>query len=527
MKKFELFESGGRPAPRIGGRELVILGGAVLLFALFLHFFAFSAYPSEWDLYLSAVGLWDGFHQGSFFDSTFHYGKWHSYGYIQLVYALASPTSFASLDNLYQLMNRIGFWASLACLPATWWMVRAGYGPRLAWPATILFILSPGFLEIAGGTHPVLLAMALLFAGTASIWSARNGWVRVAAYGAASVLFLAALMVRLEVVLGLPLAVLGPSLARDWRGYVRSAATRAIPGVFACVGFFLIRAMLVPHDEVQTAEFVQTWFTLDKLPKGIAAVPLAAGIITTLLGGVLVIRALTALFRRWRAGTLTPTALAPFLAPFAVAVIVFLFWSLNPLPARHFILCVLAIALLTALGLSGLIQSTKLLVAASLGLVALNQLTSVALGPVILKTTGYGNHRGWPYLLTAPSGGTWERRAFLKERWGAQVVQGKRIARGACGTHVIVSSPLSPPIGAALLEGVPYQRSVGRFRYESGELMPYERVIRPGQDFIVLERKSILHPPFPPEVLRNPAYRSYNFVIVGDDDKAPSNCRDR
>jgi hypothetical protein len=114
---------------------------------------------------------------------------------------------------------------------------------------------------------------------------------------------------------------------------------------------------------------------------------------------------------------------------------------------------------------------------------------------------------------------------MLKEKWGEAARKSARIADGACGRHLVISAMLSPPFGAALIEKGPYRRSVGFFHYPDGKAMFYDRVIKPGQDYVVLERQSVLDPPFPAEVTGNPAFRGYNFVEIQDGEALPPNCR--
>lgn len=495
-----------------GRWDVLLLLVATTIYWIFLQQYRFFDQLSEWDLYLAAIGLWDGYRSGNGLASTIHYGKSHSFGYIQVVYLLASSETFEAGYGLFRLMNAVGFWSSLACLPLMWIAIAIGYGRRVAWPATIIFIGSPIFLEIAGGAHPMLLALATVLVGAILLWIPARGPLEIGLRLLAAIILVAALTIRFEVVLAFPFLVLIP-LPREkpLPSYARGLLARLIVTTASTTTFFIVRAQVVPGKQTKTEEFFTNWYSLDNIPIGLVALTFAVG-----LGSLIALMwAMARAFRNTDSGNLLSAfhqlRFRQIAAPLAMVAVVFCFWIANPLPARHFLLISLGAAIIIAVAATQAL-SAKSAVLMSLLLVGSNQLFSASLNSLALKASGYSAHRDWPYLLTSPSGFAWERRTMLKDIWGQSIAAGENIAAGRCGKRLIVSAQLAPALIAAFYaQGKPVQTSTLRLQHDGDVGMQVENN---SAHVIIHTRNSLRQPSIPTAVIHEPKFAKWNLMVV-------------
>ncbi len=495
--------------------DLVLLALVSASFYLFLRVYAFDTQLSEWDLYLAAIGLWDGHQTGEGIAGTLHYGKWHSFGYIQLIYALSSAATFDTDGSLFRLMNATGFWATIACLPLLWAALATRYSRKTAALATAIFIGSPVFLELAGGAHPILPALAGLLMGTAFLWYPARGSAAIVLRLAAAVILCAALTLRFEVVLAFPLLVLAPPQEPGWKNYLGECLVRLGATLAACVGFVIVRSLMVAQGEDQTRRFVENWYSLDNIPTGVGALILAIGLVSTiaLVWAVSSFRKDLSLQKLFATGSLG--RVFALLGPFAVMAVTLLFWIANPLPARHFLLFALGAAIVIAVAIASRLRRRWHLALAAVLLVGGNQVIAGIINPYVVETSGFAAKRAWPYLLTAPSGTAWDRRAMLKEKWSSAMHAGRIIASGECGRRLVVSAPLSSAVVAQMVSADPAQSVSLRKLTINDHVITTTAVQRPVHA-LVYTRESLQEPAFPKGMVEDARLRSYQFAVISD-----------
>jgi len=489
------------------------------LFYSFLRYHAFGSQLSEWDLYLAAIGLWDGYYSGQGVLGLVHYGKWHSFGYILLVYALGSQETFSPGGHLLLLMNALGFWATILCLPLLWFALATKYGREVAWPATALFIGSPVFLELAGGAHPVLLALSALLLGAALLWYPTQGLTQVALRLCAVIVLGAALSFRLEVVLAFPFLAMAGSAEQRWQPLVKDAFVRLCVLFAACAAFLIARSYFLTNDNDQSAQFIETWYRLSNVPIGFAALSLAVGIasmIALLWLGLQLAREIA------RDPTWSGRAAqaAPFLAPLSLAVVTLVFWIANPLPARHFLLFVLAAAVL--IGICMAVQGWPLRRAMALSavLIAGNQVLSAVVNPYVVQASGFAVHRDWPYLLTAPTGFAWDRREMLKQKWSQAMHAGQVLASGKCGRSVLVSAPLSSAVAAQIASNRP-DAPISYRKLNYGGRTHVLTEMRVPVHALIYTRRSLQDPAIPRELLEDASLSEFQVAVISDRESPP------
>ena len=495
--------------------DLAFLALLSALFCLFLNYHAFDGQLSEWDLYLTAMGLWDGYHSGAGVASTIHYGKWHSFGYILLVYALGSPETFAPGDHLFRLMNLLGFWATVLCLPLLWMALALKYGRKVAWPAMAIFIGSPVFLELAGGAHPLLLAMAVLLLGAILLWYPTRGGRGLVLSGLAAIVLCFALMLRLEVALAFPLLVLAPPAGQARKQYVQGCLIRLGATLAACAGFFLARGLILTSDEEKSAEFVKAWYSLENIPIGIVALVLATGIASMI---ALAWAGLGSIRKSIRSDASFADRLysaLPMAGPLAVTGVTFVFWIANPLPARHFLLFTLAAAIIIALAVAANTRTLTYAMGIAALLIAGNQILSAAVNPYLVHASGFAAHRGWPYLLTAPSGFAWDRREMLKKKWAGSMRAGEVLASGRCGERLIVSAQLSPAVITQIISHIPNVPLRTRTMRYGDHVITMTEVTQPVHA-LIHTRKSLQDPVLPADVMDDPSLSEFRVAIVSE-----------
>lgn len=426
--------------------EAAAAAAAVLLLALPLRAYAYSDTLHEYDLYATAIGLWDGHVSGAGLSGTLHYYLWICFGYIQFLYAIGADATFADRESIVRLINEVGYWATLAIPFFAWLCLRLAYGAAVAASATVLFVLSPIFLEVAGAGHPLLPAVALFFLGGAVMFAAPAGRWRWPIWSVAALILTASLLLRFELAFAFPLLVLAQPRTDSLRAFLVEAARRCAPGVAAIVAYFLIqRALLGTNQLGETRAFLDQWYSLANLGRGAIAAALAAGggLIAAALGAgwaaFAPVRAKREALARWAA------ARADWAAPLAVVGAAILFWLPNPLPARHFLMFTFGLSLLVALMLRTRFGAGRL-IAASIAIALVSQAAALVSSPLapLLSPSDLREPAG--VLLPAPAEAALPRRAILKARSEAAQDLSRRIVERACGRRLVVITSQAPAL---------------------------------------------------------------------------------
>lgn len=423
------------------------------LLTLALSHYAYRDTLSEFDLYAATLGLWDGEVSGRGLHSPLHYYVWLSFGWIEFVDLLAPQSVLDDASTIIPFINAIGFYATLAIPALTWLALRLLYGATCAIAATLLFVLSPIFLDIAGAAHPLLPSLALFLAGAIAMFAPFEGWRRLLAWSSATILLTLSLLLRFELAFAFPFLVLARVQTSSLRGFVVSALRRSIPGIVAIIAYFGAQMALVgPHAAGSTGSFLGDWYSLANVGKGIAAAALALGLVLSTLAAILALRELFAARAIARGFAAWLSSRAHFMAPLGVIAAAALFWLPNPLPARHFLLFAFGVSVFVALALhhTGRLQGARL-VTAALGVVLLNQVAAFATASIVARFSPSDLQSPIGVLVPAPAEPAWIRRSILKERGEATRMLGRRIANDACAERLVVLSDQSPALLTAFL----------------------------------------------------------------------------
>jgi hypothetical protein len=371
--------------------ERTLLAAPCLLLAALTLPFAYHFTLSEPDLARMMAALVYGHATGLQDAAGMHYGARFSFGYYQLLYAVAPSDWLQSPDLAGRLINAMGIVAGLACAAACTLYLRSLFELRAAAAASMIFLLSPMMLPLALSGHPLVGAAAsLFFAGWLLVQAQpHQGTPYVWRVVAAALLLLGALTLRAEVILAFPFLLFAarapaPDAHAPWFLY----ATRAIALIGAFAAFLFLQRGYVAESGGAAASllgFMQAFMSSGRTVHGLAVLGLGAGLMT--LAAVL--------WTVWRNGA----SARELWLPLALGLPALVFWLPNPQPARHFFFPVLALALIVGLCLarSPLGRSRHWLLAVLL-IVLGNQVAGELVRPLVVA--GYG----WSY---APVG---ERR---------------------------------------------------------------------------------------------------------------------
>lgn len=381
--------------------NIALLTAFTAFSAIGLLYYRFDTTLSEYDSYLTAIGLWDG-HRGAGLASPLHYGVWFSYGYVLLLYLWAGASWFDNFTGIAQLMNWVGYWSTLGCVPLTWIAVSTVYGSAVAWVATLLFLFSPVFLDIAGGSHQLVPATALFLLGAAVLWF-QTDKLRLASWTLAGLLLGISLSIRFEVAFAFPLLVLAQGRDVPLGVLVRTAVWRLAPTAGALAAFFIARWLLLPAGRDAAGSFVAQYYSLSNIPRGVVVALLAPGLATACAGILWVIA------DRWKLRT---EGWVPLLGPLAIIGTGALFWLPNPSPGRHFLFLTLGVSVVLGIVTRRLRWRLGLVAA----LIVLNQAGAAAVAPMVTSgsSTISSLARPWPVYFAATTDFSWRRRAQLK-----------------------------------------------------------------------------------------------------------------
>lgn len=470
-------ESQARTAPAwrkgVAARaELIAVMVLTAAAAIALQAYAFNGDLSEYDLYSHALGLWDGRRTGAGLASPLHYYSWLNYGYIQLAYLVGGDWAFADRASVIGLINGIGVVSTIAIVPLCWLTLRLAYGAGAAMAGLLVFLLSPTFLDIAGAGHPVLPALALFLAGAAALFARAQGPARLALLAFATVMLAASLMVRMELAFAFPLLVLTQPGAETPRAFLRRAAETLVPCLVAIGLFFVVRRLLLGTSASgASAAFVDQWYRLSNIPKGVGAAALAVG-----LGSWTAFAAALACEARGliRAG-LSPSRWLPFgylVAGLAVIAVAMVFWLPNPVPARHFLLAALAVAIVSAVFIARRFRlSWPAMAAIGLLIAGANQAGAAAMAPVFARLSPSELAQPIGVLVPAPAGDALTRRTVLKARAEQVRELAEKIVESRCHRDLVVINGEAPALVSAFLR--PGPRPVVRLAAYHGRAFTY------------------------------------------------------
>jgi hypothetical protein len=436
------------PAVAVEAGALVV-AGAIL--AIALRAYGYSDTLHEYDLYATVIGLWHADAWGGGLASPMHYYVWLCFGYLQFIDAVAGADGLADRPGIIETMNAVGFWSTIAIPLLCWLALRVAYGVAAATAATLLFVLSPIFLDLAGTAHPLMPALACYFAGAAFMLFGREGLARIGLWSAATLCLALALLFRFEVAFAFPFLVLAQPRTESFRAFVSNAALRCVPGVAALALYFLAqRAMLGSNAVGETGAFLDQWYSLANLGKGVVAAALAAGVALSLAAAFAVTAHLVTLRKGFSALASWAAPHAVLLAPLGVVGAALLFWLPNPLPARHFLLFTFGVSVFVALAFRDRLSAGSL-VGGAVAIVVANQIAAVFTGPLIARLSPSEMVSPVGVLLPAPAEPALARRAILKARSEEARDLARQIADHTCATRLVVITSQAPMLIVEML----------------------------------------------------------------------------
>lgn len=370
-----------------GGTRALLFAPALVL-ALVAIPFRYEVTLAEPDLVRMMAALIYGEVSGLKEAAGMHYGLPFSFGYYQLLYALAPQEWLRDPDLAATLINLVGVVSGLLCAWSCTFYLNKLFGTEVAVVAALMFFLSPMMLPLAFSGHPMVAGAACLFAGGWALLKAdedgRSPWQALSYYVIGSLLVIAALTIRAEVVLGFPflwLAGAGRSRPTARLGRRALLCDGLVLGM-AFVVFLVLQHQYVAAEggaATRVSAFLEKFLSVSSMGRGVAVLGLAAGT------GTLVAAAVAAWRLGWRGRDLW--------LPAVLAVPALVLWLPNPQPARHFFFVVMAACLLTSLWLRKAKFSFARLMALSLGIALTNQVIAEATRPLIV--TRYD----WSYPL--------------------------------------------------------------------------------------------------------------------------------
>jgi hypothetical protein len=368
--------------------DAVIAVFAITTVALWVEKFRYRGLLGESDLYWVLNGLLDGARKATYLTSPHHYGKAFSFGYIAAIYHLVDHQTLIDRLQMITLINQIGFVSFVAGCVGIWLLTWSLYGGRSATIAVILFSFSPMMLELGTSGHQILPAFALFTAGAFCLLAPTDGWRYLPFAICGFIFLLAALATRAEIVLAFPFLVLARSDLSTLRRFLWHAAMRSIVPVLAYAAFSLLKRYYIDsiHGTVSLASFLDDFISVRKIPIGVLVMLSGCGIVTAIVGLLATFWAI----RKAATGAHVSDSRAfrqqIALGPLALMIPPLAFWIANPLPARHFILVLAGISMLSACMISSWLYARPLAIYVLVaGVIAANQALGALSGPLILR----------------------------------------------------------------------------------------------------------------------------------------------
>ncbi len=498
--------------------DYVVAAVSLAVFAIWIFVFRFHNVLEEYDLYAVLSGLLDGVDGGKGLASPLQYGASFGFGYIAALYWFVNDRVLRDPDLLIPLMNQIGTWAAIIGAACFWLSTRLLYGVRVATIALIPFVLSPMMLQLGTSGHQILLAFALFAAGSIFLFLRTRGWTAVACEIAGCLLLLIAMTVRAEIFLALPYVVLARADFQSVRRFLNSVFVRCIGPALAFVSFFLMKHFLVDRvaeTPFPSSGFFDAFYTFTNIPKGVVVIFFGFGGATTLLG-------LVAAWWAYRTGGAGPEVppekgfgrFSTLVGPVAMFLPPFAFWIANPVPTRHFILCLSAIAIVIGQWLASWRRGPAMAYGLVAAAVLANQGIASTAGPVALKfyPSPYfpvaGVPRIVPRVLVSTS---WaHRRDILNERERVDRVADE--LRSTCDQKVVLFTAWSRPIFVQLYAGgKPVEAQLTDFNG-----FPVASAKVGGREFAILSTPEGWPRDAVADVLHDRAYDSYKLMFERD-----------
>jgi hypothetical protein len=419
---------------------------AMAMFVLWIDTFRYQGLLGEDDLYRVLLGLLDGARYGTHLASASHYGKAFSFGYLAAFYRFADPRTLADPQRLIALINEIGFWAAAAGCFCFWMLAWLLYGLRSATVAVLLFAFSPMMLELGTSGHPILPAFALFAAGSCCLLFPARGVRAILLAFLGSLLLLAALTTRAEVLLAFPFVALARADFRTWPRFLKDAGQRAVAPVLATAAFFVLKRTYVDSTPGtgHLGPFLEQFIRLKEIPIGVCVFTLSCGIATAVMGLIAVVLIARVVRAAPTASAQRAALVHSAIGPFVLIAPALAFWIANPRPGRHFILCLAGVSLLAGWLIPRYVPARPLRVyTLAIGVVCANQALGALTGPLILKYAPsklvvlpeHTHH----LLRGIPTGSSWGYHRALEVEQLQTTAFAKRV-RGACDDKTLVMS---------------------------------------------------------------------------------------
>jgi hypothetical protein len=434
------------------------------MFTIIIGYFHYTVEFNEDDLYRVLVGLLNGQATGRWLDDPAQYGIKFGYGYVALVYWLADAhvLTLTPRESLIEAINNIGFAASIVMVALMMASLRAMYGTAVTLFASIVFIFSPLFLEMATCGHQLLIALAFFFAANLLLVIEVPGPWNFATYGAATLLLFVGLTMRAELPIAFSWLAFAqrPRTTSTLRWYIRGVVLRSI----VCVAAFAI-FLIVLHYGVHTPpiagdamsnlpDFLKKFYNPENVMRGAVILVVGCGLATVAAGVVSMVIEAAGIVRgsdRLRALLSSSNLLAP------ASLILFgvVFWIPNPNPARHFTFVLLGIAVLDALCIVRWFRIGNVgAIAAGIAVVLINQALAEVARPIVLRNlhSVYINFPEHSHTTGAVPLGSFPRHhASLVERYEV-ITNLARMVTASCEPRILVVTSYRAAIASLLFE---------------------------------------------------------------------------
>jgi hypothetical protein len=460
---------------------------AVLIFAVIAYSFQYRESLGESDLYRILVGLLDGKATGSELAGALQYNRPFGFGYIAALYVFLNDQILRSPPELIAVINNIGLWGAISALIAFWISTRLVYGTLAATVALIIFASAPMVLEMSTTGHPIILSFALI--GIASIFMfldlSRGAWIL--AQATAIPFLVAALAVRGDIVLAFPWLVLTRIDTQSLRHFVKSGVLYCLAPTSALVLFYILKLCFANFSEGAapgSLNWFVRFFSWANIVPAIAYLGLGCGIVTTVIGGLLVLWSLKA--RSKEAGGSRRDSINLLLGPLTLVAFTTIFWIGNPQPARHFLLVLAGFAILIGFFISRNVANHFFALTSALAIACSNQLSSEALRPILLRQL-YSPYISIPderrTFTHVPVGFWWLHHGTLKMRRDKWNELADQIAT-TCDDYTLV---LSDEIHQLLASLYSDDEVIVAKRVELGKFLAYSAV-RSGRHYIFMSK---------------------------------------
>jgi hypothetical protein len=418
------------------------LSALLVFISATILFLGYRTELGEDDLYRMLVGIL--YHHAS--DSrTLYYGYSFSFGYYWLVERIGEVVPLTRANGAL-IMNLIGAAAAVAGVAALFAHLAGRYGRETAALATVLFALTPIYLDLSMSGHPIVPAFAAFMAAACVLDLTRGVWPDALRIGLGVALLVAALAFRAEIVLAFPWLAIDPKSTTP-RAFVTEAVRRGLPLAAAFVVFLVLQGLAVrssgqPAGGGALKEFFGFWFGLQYGAKNVLGFGLGMG-----LGlGLLALWAVAA-FLRTALHERSFLAWAPLLDAAALVAPTLILWIFINGPARHFLLGFLGAAVLSARYL----RSTRRPWLAALVAVLATQASGAVAEPLMArrKRVIYENSSSAPWLIQPF--GMFATHQLALSRWRSEMTRAYETDLNHCAGRILFVTDASTHLASVLL----------------------------------------------------------------------------